>query len=155
MNGIEILKQVKIIEPNLPVLILTIMDEGQISMRVLQAGASGFMTKNTMPKELTTAVNKIYSGGRYISSLLAEKLVFDLFIEDEKPLHIKLSNREYQVLCMIGSGKSIKQIAEELYLSEQTVRTYRMRILEKMNVTTNAELIHYTIQHNLVDPISN
>ncbi|MEQ9618396.1 MAG: response regulator transcription factor [Deltaproteobacteria bacterium] len=149
MNGLEVLRQVKVVHPELPVLILTILDEDQISVRALKAGASGFMTKNTLPEELMNAVKRIHTGRRYISPSLAEKLVFDIYSEDEKPVHYKLSDREYQVLCLIGSGKSIREIAEELYLSEHTIRTYRMRILEKMNIRTNAELIHYTVQHNL------
>lgn len=150
MNGLEVLRQVKIVQPELPVLVLTILDEDQIAVRVLKAGASGFITKNTMPDELVAAVKKIHSGGRYVSPSLAEKLVFDIYSEDEKPAHYQLSNREYQVLCLIASGKSVKQISEELYLSEQTIRTYRMRILEKMNMKTDAEIIHYAIRNHLI-----
>ncbi len=150
MNGLEILRQLKKMQPDLPVLVLTIFDEDQIAIRVLKAGASGFITKNTMPEELVAAVTKIYAGGRYVSPSLAEKLVFNIYTEDEKPVHHRLSNREYQILCLIAEGKSVKQIAEELFLSVQTIRTYRTRILEKMDMKTDAELIHYAIQNNLI-----
>ncbi len=150
MNGLEILRQLKKERPELPVLILTILDEDQIAVRVLKAGASGFVTKETMPEELLTAVKKVHAGGRYVSPSLAEKLVFNIYTEDEMPLHLKLSNREYQVICLIAEGKSVKQIAEELFLSVQTIRTYRTRILEKMDMKTDAELIHYAIQNNLI-----
>lgn len=152
MNGLEILRQLKKAHPGLPVLVLTVFDEDQIAIRVLKAGASGFVTKETMPNELIEAVKKIHSGGKYVSPSLAEKLVFNIYTEDEKPPHHKLSNREYQVICLIAAGKSVKQIAEELYLSIQTIRTYRTRILEKMDMSTDAELIHYAIQHGLIPP---
>jgi two-component system, NarL family, invasion response regulator UvrY len=152
MSGLEILRQLKKVHPDLPVLVLTVFDEDQIAIRVLKAGASGFVTKETMPNELIAAVKKIHSGGKYVSPSLAEKLVFNIYTEDEKPLHHKLSNREYQVICLIAAGKSVKQIAEELYLSIQTIRTYRTRILEKMELNTDAELIHYAIQHGLIHP---
>ncbi len=152
MNGLEILRQLKKVHPDLPVLVLTVFDEDQIAIRVLKAGAAGFVTKETMPNELISAVKKIHSGGKYVSPSLAEKLVFNIYAEDEKPVHHKLSNREYQVICLIAAGKSVKQIAEELYLSIQTIRTYRTRILEKMEMNTDAELIHYAIQHGLIHP---
>ena len=152
MSGLEILRQLKKAHPDLPVLVLTVFDEDQIAIRVLKAGASGFVTKETMPNELIAAVKKIHSGGKYVSPSLAEKLVFNIYAEDEKPVHHKLSNREYQVICLIAAGKSVKQIGEELYLSIQTIRTYRTRILEKMEMNTDAELIHYAIQHGLIHP---
>ena len=152
MNGLEILRQLKKVHPDLPVLVLTVFDEDQIAIRVLKAGAAGFVTKETMPNELISAVKKIHSGGKYVSPSLAEKLVFNIYAEDEKPVHHKLSNREYQVICLIAARKSVKQIAEELYLSIQTIRTYRTRILEKMEMNTDAELIHYAIQHGLIHP---
>ena len=150
MNGLEVLRQVKILKPKLPVLILTVMDEDQIAIRVLRSGASGFMTKNTIPEELINAVNKINSGGRYVSESLAEKLVFDALDDDEKLAHHKLSDREFQVLCLIASGKTIKEISKELYLSDQTIRTYRVRLFEKMRMSSDAELIHYSVQNKLV-----
>ncbi len=150
VNGLEILRQIKKVQPELPVLVFTIIDEDQIAVRVLKAGASGFISKGSLPDELVTAVRKINTGGRYVSPHLAEKLVFNIYTGDEKPVHYKLSNREYQVICLIASGKSVKQIAEELYLSVQTIRTYRTRILEKMNMKTDAELIHYAINNHLI-----
>jgi DNA-binding NarL/FixJ family response regulator len=151
MNGLEVLRQVKVVQPELPVLVLTILDEDQIALRVLKAGASGFITKNTMPEELVTAVKKVHSGEKYVSPSLAEKLIFDLYTDHDQPPHLKLSNREYQVLCLIATGKSIKCIAEELSLSEHTIRTYRVRILEKMNINNDAELIHYAIRNHLIN----
>lgn len=150
MSGLEVLKQLRKTNPELPVLILTVFGEDQIAIRVVKSGAAGFMTKDTIPEELVKAVKKIHRGGKYVSEALAEELVFNLYNDYDKPLHQKLSDREYQVICMIASGKTIKQIAKELYLSVQTVRTYRTRILSKMNMKTDAELISYALQNNLV-----
>ena len=150
MNGLDMVKRLKKTHPDLRVLVLTILEEDQIAMRVLKAGACGFITKNTIPAELAAAVKKITEGGHYVSPSLADKIIFDVYMEADKPAHHFLSNREYQVLCFIARGKSVKQIANELYLSVQTIRTYRTRILKKMNMETDAELIHYAIQNHLI-----
>lgn len=150
-NGLDVLKQLKINRPTLPVLILSIHPEKQYAVRVLKAGASGYLTKESAPDELIAAIRKVSLGGKYVSSSLAEKLAFDLEIDVEKPLHETLSDREYQVMCMIASGKMVQEIAEELSLSVKTISTYRSRILEKMRMENNAELIRYAIQNRLVD----
>jgi len=150
-NGLDILKQIKKIKPNLQVLILSIHPEERYAIRTLKAGASGYLTKDRVPQELVKAVREILKGRKYITSSLAEKLVQNLENRTKKPLHENLSDREYQVLCLIASGKTVKEIAKELYLSEKTISTYRTRILEKMKMKNNAELIYYAIKHGLVD----
>ena len=150
-SGLEVLKELKNIRPKLPVLILSIHPEEQYAVRVLKAGAAGYMTKESAPEELVKAVRKVIRGSKYISPSLVEKLAFDLETDSEKPLHETLSDREYQVMCMIASGKTVKEIAKKLYLSVKTISTHRARILEKMKMKTNAELTHYAIKNRLVD----
>lgn len=151
MSGLEVLKQLKIEKPKLPVLVLSMHPEEQYAVRVLRAGASGYLTKESAPDELITAIRKISQGRKYITASLAERLAFEMEIDSEKPLHEVLSDREYQVLRIIAAGKTIKQIAEELSLSIKTVSTYRGRIMEKMKMKTNAELMHYAIKHQILD----
>ena len=150
-NGLDVLKELKKQKPELPVLVLTIHPEEQYAVQVLKAGASGYLTKESAPEELTAAIRKISEGKKYVTSSLAEKLVSDLNVDTEKPLHNALSDREFEVMCMIATGKTVRQIGEELFLSEKTVSTYRSRILEKMGMKNNAELIHYAIKHGLVE----
>ncbi|MBN1840740.1 MAG: response regulator transcription factor [Deltaproteobacteria bacterium] len=150
-RGLDILKQLRTQRPGLPVLILTMHSEEQYAVRALRAGASGYLTKESLPDELITAVRKVSRGGRYVSASLAEKLAFDLERDAEKPLHEKLSDREYEVMRMIASGKTLKEIAEELCLSIKTISTHRSRILKKMKMRNNAELMHYVIKHGLVE----
>ena len=142
MDGLDVLKQLKIEKPRLPVIILTIHPESQYAMRILKAGASGYLTKASASDELIRAIRKVQRGGKYISPSLAEKIAFALDGDVEKPLHETLSDREYQVLCLIGAGKTVSQIAEELSLSVKTVSTYRTRLLEKMHLGNSAELTH-------------
>ncbi len=151
LNGLDALKQLRTQRPDLPVLVLSIHPEEQYAVRVLRAGASGYLTKESAPDELISAIRKVSMGGKYVTPSLAEKLAADLVADGKKPLHETLSDREYQVLCMIASGKTVTEIAEELFLSEKTISTYRSRILEKMKMKTNAELIHYAIRHGLVE----
>ena len=151
LNGLDALKQLRSQRPDLPVLVLSIHPEEQYAVRVLRAGASGYLTKESAPDELISAIRKVSMGGKYVTPSLAEKLASDLVADGKKPLHETLSDREYQVLCMIASGKTVTKIAEELFLSEKTISTYRSRILEKMKMKTNAELIHYAIKHGLVE----
>lgn len=151
MSGLEVLKQLKIEKPKLPVLVLSMHPEEQYAVRVLRAGASGYLTKESAPDELITAIRKISQGRKYITSSLAERLASEMEIDSDKPLHEMLSDREYQVLRMIASGKTITQIAEDLSLSIKTVSTYRTRIMEKMNMKTTAEMMHYAINHHLLD----
>jgi two-component system, NarL family, invasion response regulator UvrY len=150
-SGIDVLADLKREQPKLPVLILSMHPEDQYAKRVLKAGASGYMNKEAAPEELMTAVRKVLAGGTYVSAALAEKMAFDLSAGGEQPLHEQLSNRELEVLRMIGMGRSTSEIATELHLSATTVSTYRSRILEKMNMTTTAELMHYAMASHLVD----
>jgi len=150
-SGLDILKELKSQRPELHILVLSIHPEEQYAVRVLKAGASGYLTKESAPDELITAIRKTALGGKYISSSLAEKLAFDLETGAEKPLHQTLSDREYQVMCMLASGKTVKEIAEELLLGIKTISTYRSRVLQKMQMKNNAELIRYAILNRLVD----
>jgi two-component system, NarL family, invasion response regulator UvrY len=150
-GGLDILKEIKNKKPRLPVLILSMYPEEQYAVRVLKAGASGYMTKESAPHELVKAIQQISKGKKYVSPSLAEKLALDLEITTGRPPHESLSDREYQVMCMIASGKTLKEIAEQLSLSIKTISTYRSRILEKMNMKSNAELTHHAIKNRLVD----
>jgi DNA-binding NarL/FixJ family response regulator len=149
-SGLEALKQLKKEKPKTPVIILSMHPEEQYAVRALKAGASGYLTKASAPEELVTAIRKVAQGGKYISATLAEILASDLGADSKKQPHETLSNREYQVLCMISSGKTLTGIAEELCLSIKTIGTYRSRILAKMNMRNNAELIHYAFKNHLV-----
>jgi len=150
-GGLDVLKELKHERPKLPVLMLSVHPENQYAVRALKAHASGYLTKDSAPEELVKAIRKILRGGKYISLTLADKLAFDLETETEKPLHDTLSDREYQVMMMIASGKTVSQIAEELSLSVKTIGTYRTRILEKMKLKTNAELTHYVFKNKLIE----
>jgi len=150
-SGLEVLKELKQIRPHLPVLILSLHSEEQFARRAFKAGAAGYITKDSPRAELVKAVNKVMSGGRYVSAAVAEKLIFDLEIGSGRPPHEALSNREFEVLRLIASGKTVSEIAGILSLSESTISTYRGRIMEKMGMKTNAELTHYAIQNKLVD----
>ena len=150
-SGLDVLRDLKREQPQVPVLVLSMHSEDQYGKRVLKAGASGYMNKESAPEELLKAIRIVLAGGRYVSPSLAERLVFELAGEAEQALHERLSDREIEVLRMIASGKAISQIADELHLSATTVSTYRARILEKMGLTTNAELIRYALDHSLID----
>jgi len=151
LSGLDALKQIKVENPNLPILVLSMHPEDQYGIRVLKAGAAGYLMKSTAPDQLVGAIRKVYRGGRYVSPALAEKMAFGLQAGASGLPHEVLSDREYQVLCMIASGNTVKEIAAELSLSEKTVSTYRARILEKMNMKSNSELTHYAIKLDLVD----
>jgi DNA-binding NarL/FixJ family response regulator len=150
-SGLDVLKQLHTESPRLPVLVLSMHAEDQYAVRVLRAGAAGYLTKESAPAKLVQAIRKVVRGGRYVSPSLAEKLVFDLDTDSTKAPHEVLSDREYQVLCLIASGKTVTTIAEELALSVKTISTYRVRILEKLNMKNNAELTRYAIKEGLVD----
>ena len=150
-SGLEVLSDVKRLQPKLPVLILSMHPEDQYGKRVLKAGAFGYLKKESAPEELIRAVRKVLSGGRYVSSMLAEKLALNLAEDAERPPHETLSDREFEILRMIASGRTVTQIAEELHLGVTTVSTYRARILEKMKLTTTAELMRYALHNRLVD----
>ena len=149
-NGLEVLKELKRENPKLTVLILSIHPEDQYGVRVLKAGASGYLTKDSAPDELVLAIRKVHRGGKYISASLAETLVYELVAQTDRPRHETLSDREYQVMTMIASGKTVGEIGEELSLSVKTISTYRTRVLGKMNMRTNAELTQYAIQNQLL-----
>jgi DNA-binding NarL/FixJ family response regulator len=148
-NGLEVLKDLKQVRPDLPVLILTIHSEELFARRAFKAGASGYITKNSTRAELVKAVHKLLSGGRYVSAALTDKLIFERGVSDLAP-HEILSDREFEVLRLIASGKTVSEIASILLLSDSTISTYRARILEKMRMKTNAELTYYAIQNKLV-----
>ncbi|HYT59861.1 MAG TPA: response regulator transcription factor [Haliangiales bacterium] len=150
-SGLEALKEIKEAKPRLPVLVLSMHPEDQFAVRVLKSGAAGYMTKESAPEELVGAIKKVLTGGRYVSAALAEKMASYLAIDTPNPPHERLSDREFVVLRMIASGKTVSQIARELSLSVKTVSTYRMRILEKMGMASNAELTHYAIKNQLVE----
>ena len=150
-NGLDVLKELHAESPRLPVLVLSMHGEDQYAIRVLRAGAAGYLTKDSAPAKLVQAIRKVVRGGKYVSPSLAERLVFDLGTDSDKAPHEILSDREYQVLCMISSGKTVTQIAEELSLSVKTISTYRVRILEKLKMKNNAEITRYAIKEGLVD----
>jgi DNA-binding NarL/FixJ family response regulator len=150
-SGIDVLADLKRLHPKLPVLVLSMHPEDQYAKRVLRAGAAGYMNKDSAPGELIRGIRKILAGGRYVSPALAEVLALDLARPAQQPLHESLSARELEVLLLIGTGKTNSQIAEVLHVSATTVSTYRARILEKMEMTTSAELMNYVVRHQLVD----
>jgi DNA-binding NarL/FixJ family response regulator len=150
-SGLDALKELRQIRPRLPVLVLSMHPEDQFAVRVLRAGAAGYLTKERAPEELIGAVRKVLAGGKYVGPSLAEKLALYLERDTEQLPHETLSDREYQVMCMIASGKTVTEVADSLALSVKTVSTYRARILEKMNMRTNAELTHYALKNHLVE----
>ena len=150
-SGLDLLRDLQQLRPELPVLVLSMHPEDQYATRVLKAGAAGYMNKETAPKELVKAVRKVLAGGRYVSAALAEKLAADLSADAARLPHEKLSHREFEVLRMIASGKTVSQIAEELHLSVTTVSTHRARMLEKMGMENNADLMRYALHNRLID----
>ena len=150
-SGLEVLKEIKRSYPKLPVLILSMHPEDQFAVRLLKAGAAGYLTKESAGDELVGAIKKVVSGGRYVSPALAERMATYLTDDFQKAPHERLSDREFLILRMIASGKPVSQIAREISLSVSTVSTYRARILEKMDMKNNAELTHYALQKELVN----
>lgn len=148
-SGIEILKLIKKERPRMPVLMLSMHEEALYAIRALKAGASGYLTKQSAPSELMTAINQVARGRKYLTTTLAEAMADSLGVEHDRPLHEALSDREYQTLCLIASGKSLTDAAEEMCLSVKTVSVYRSRLLEKMKLKNNAELTHYAIKNGL------
>lgn len=151
MSGLEALKELRIKYPDLPVLILSMYGEDQYGLRAIKAGAAGYLKKVSAPEELVNAVNRILSGGKYISPVLAEKLAYTFEKDIKEFPHESLSDREHQILCLIASGKSAEQMADELSLSVHTIYSYRNRILEKMKMKSNVELTQYAIQNKLIE----
>ncbi|HEX8948891.1 MAG TPA: response regulator transcription factor [Dissulfurispiraceae bacterium] len=150
-SGLAVLEQLRYEFPRLPVLILSIYPHDQYAVRVLKAGAAGYMTKESAPEELVLAIRKVISGGKYISIAVAEALAEDIAKGAEQLPHQTLSNREFQVLCMLASGETVTGIARALHVSAKTVSTYRTRILEKMQMKTNADLTRYAVENHIVN----
>lgn len=150
-SGLDILKDIRQTHSDLPVLVLSMHAEEQFATRMLRAGASGYLNKESAPDELVKAIRKVHAGGKYVSATQAERMVSELTGDPNKAPHELLSDREYEILCRIASGKTPTEIAKELTLSVKTVSTYRSRIMEKMHLTTNAQLTHYAIKRGLVE----
>lgn len=150
-HGLEVLKEAKLLQPRLPVLMLSLYPEKEFAMRAIRAGASGYLTKQSAPSELLTAVRRVLQGGRYITEALAEQMAEAIGGGIEGPRHARLSDREIEVLRLLGKGKAVSVIAEELSLSVKTISTYRARILEKLSCQTTAELIRYAVDAKLVE----
>lgn len=151
VNGLEVLKQIKYEKPDLPVLILSTYPEEQYAVRTLKAGAAGYLTKDKAPGELINAIRKVSVGRKYISSYVAEKLADELYKDSGKLPHETLSDREYQILTLIAEGKTCNEIADMLSLSNKTVATYRSRILEKMDMKNNADIIRYALHNHIIE----
>ncbi len=147
--GLEVLKTSREERPDLPVLVLTMHDEESFAVRVLKAGAAGYLTKESAPNELAAAIQRIVRGGRYVGQSLAERLAAHLGTSSDRPLHESLSDREFEVFCLMAKGKSLTEIAHALFISVKTVSTHRARILQKMNLGNNAELVLYAVRHGL------
>ena len=150
-SGLELVRELKQLRPRMPILMLSMHSEEQYARRAFKAGAAGYITKDSSRAELAGAIAKVIAGGRYISPALAERLVVDLERDTDRPPHHALSGREFEVMRLMGSGKTVGEIAEILSLSDKTVSTYRARILEKMHLNTTAELIRYVVENNLMD----
>jgi DNA-binding NarL/FixJ family response regulator len=149
-SGIDLLVEMKHRQPKLPILIMSLFGEEQFAARALKAGASGYLTKSAAPAELVGAITKVARGGRYVSAAFAERLAAAVAEPSDRPLHEQLSDREFEVLRRIASGKSVGDIAVEMHLSVNTISTYRTRLLQKMKMSSNAELVRYAIDHQLV-----
>jgi DNA-binding NarL/FixJ family response regulator len=150
-TGLELVKELKQRHPGRPILILSMYPEERYALRALKAGAAGYITKESASGELVNAIRKVAKGGRYVSAALGERLAHEFAGDSERPVHERLSDREYQIMWMIASGKTVGEVAAQLFLSPNTISTYRARILRKMNMKSNAELMHYAIAHHLVD----
>jgi len=149
-NGVDTLKTLKALRPELPVLILSGFAEQQYALNLLRAGASGYLNKEAAPAQLVGAIRTVVQGRKYVSPQLAEILADGVTGDAERPLHARLSQREFQIFCKLAAGVAVSQIADELFLSVKTVSTYRARILEKMGVASNADLTYYAIKNGLI-----
>ena len=149
-NGLEVLKEAKLIRPAQPVLMISFLGLEQYAVRALKAGASGYLTKDTAIDEIVAALKKIFQGGRYVSTALAERLAARVGSDQAEYAHELLSDREFEVLCLLAQGKTVTDVADQLCLSAKTISTYRARLLEKLRLTTTAELIRYAVDNKLV-----
>jgi DNA-binding NarL/FixJ family response regulator len=146
-SGLDVLKDIKIMQPGLKIIMLSMFQEERFAVRAFKAGAAGYLTKEMATEEIVNAIRKVHSGGKYVSARFAETLINEMSSPSELLPHERLSDREFEVMCMIATGKSVNTISQELFLSDHTVSTYRRRILEKMNMKSNAEIIHYAIEY--------
>lgn len=151
-SGVELIKLIKTEKPRLPILVLTMHQEEQYAVRAIKSGAKGYLTKESAPEQLVSAIRKLAAGGAFITPAVAERIAMDFGAPTDEAPHTQLSNREYQIFEMIVAGKAVTAIADELCLSVKTVSTHKARILQKMRMSNSAELIHYAIEHLLVDP---
>jgi DNA-binding NarL/FixJ family response regulator len=150
IHGLDVLRAIKIKKQQMPILVLSIYPEEQYAVRVLKEGASGYLTKESVPSDLVRAIRRASQGGRYVSDCLGERLADQVVSDEEKLPHDTLSSKEYQVFQMIANGKSVKEIARDLSLARTTISTYRSRILSKLDLKSNAQLVRYAVEHNLV-----
>jgi two-component system, NarL family, invasion response regulator UvrY len=153
MSGFEVLKQLQVEMPNIKILMLSTYPEKQYAVRCLRNGASGYLTKESASEELLIAIRKVAQGGRYVSMALADIILAELDNTKASMLHERLSDREYQILCLLGKGKTVTEVSEALSLSVSTVNTHRLHIFEKMQFTSTPQLIHYVLEHHLVDTV--
>jgi DNA-binding NarL/FixJ family response regulator len=151
-SGIELIKLIKAERPKLPILVLTMHQEEQYAVRAIKSGAKGYLTKESAPEQLVSAIRKVASGGAFITPAVAERMAMDFGATDNEAPHTQLSDREYQIFEMLVAGKSVTAIADALCISVKTISTHKTRILQKMHMSSSAELIHYAIEHTLVDP---
>jgi len=150
ISGVELIARVRAHRPDLPILVLTMHNEAQVAARALKAGANGYVTKDSEPDILLAAIRKVSAHGKYITPDMAEKMVFDATSTAQRPLHSTLSQRELEVLRQLTNGKSVNEIAEQLAISNKTVSTHKARLMEKMNITSMADLMRYALQHDLL-----
>lgn len=151
INGVELIKRVREVRPLLPILILSMYSEGHLAARILKAGAAGYVTKDSDPETLIGAIRKVAAGGRYVEPRLAEQMALEFSLSDERPPHETLSEREFQVLRKVLEGKHINEIALEMSLSAKTVSTHKARLMRKLNIDNNADLIRYGLKHGLFE----
>lgn len=150
ISGVNLITRIKANTPELPILILSMHNEPQIARRALSSGASGYMTKDSEPEILLAAIRKVASGGQFIDPVLAQQMVFESNSADEESLHKLLTEREYEIFVRIAKGKSLNEIADELVISNKTVSTHKMRLMQKMNISNNADLVRYAVDHDLL-----
>ena len=150
-SGVELIRQVKAEKPRLRILVLSMHEEHQYAVRAIRSGASGYLTKESATSQLVAAIRKVAGGGAFISAEVAERLAQDAMPHAEGPRHVALSDREYQVFRLLVSGRSVSEIAADLHLSAKTVSTHKARLMEKLDIDNNADLVHYAVRHRLID----
>jgi len=150
-SGVELIRQVKAEKPRLRILVLSMHEEHQYAVRAIRSGASGYLTKESATSQLVAAIRKVAAGGAFISAEVPERLAQDAMPHAEGPRHVALSDREYQVFRLLVSGRSVSEIAADLHLSAKTVSTHKARLMEKLDVGNNADLVHYAVRHRLID----